>query len=77
MKYALQVEKDLLNTLRPRQDGWQLADVFKYIFFSENVWIAIKISVWFVPKGPIKTALVQVMAWRKASNKPLSEPMMA
>ena len=33
----------------------------------------------FVPKGPIHidTALVQIMAWRRAGGKPLSEPMMA
>ena len=33
----------------------------------------------FVPKVPIdsKPALVQIMAWRLTSDKPLSEPMMA
>ena len=32
----------------------------------------------FVPKGPINNipALVQIMAWRRSSEKPLSEPMM-
>ena len=28
-------------------------DIFKCIFFIENVWIPIKISLKFVPKGPI------------------------
>ena len=28
-------------------------DIFKRIFFNENVWILIKISLKFVPKGPI------------------------
>ena len=34
---------------------------------NENVWIPIKISQKFVPKGPINTipALVQIMAWRR------------
>ena len=32
----------------------------------------------FVPKGPINIipALVQIMAWRRPGDKPLSEPMM-
>ena len=46
--------------------------------FSWNVWIPIKISLKFVPKGPINNipALVQIMAWRRPGDKPLSEPMM-
>ena len=37
---------DYLNTLRPRQNGHHFADdIFKYIFFNENVWISIKISL--------------------------------
>ena len=37
-----------------------------------------KYSPKFVPKGQIKniTALVQIMAWRRPGDKPLSEPMM-
>ena len=68
----------LLNTLRPRQDGHHFADdIFKCIFLNENVWIPIKISLKFVPKGPINNipAMVQIMAWRRPGNKPLSEPM--
>ena len=31
----------------------------------------------FVPKGPINNipAMVQIMAWRRPGDKPLSEPM--
>ena len=68
-----------LNTLRPRQDGRRFADdTFKRIFLNENVRISIKISLKFVPKGPINNipALVQIMAWRRSGDKPLSEPMM-
>ena len=38
-----------------------------------------KISLKFIPKGSINNipALVQIMAWRRAGAKPLSEPMMA
>ena len=37
------------------------------------------ISLKFVSKGPINniSALVQIMAWRRSGDKPLSEPMMA
>ena len=40
--------------------------------------IAITISLKFVPKGPINNtkALVQIMAWHRPGDKPLSEPMM-
>ena len=68
-----------LNTLRPRQNGRHFADdIFKYIFLNENVGIPIKISLKFVPKGRINNipALVQIMAWRRLGDKPLSEPMM-
>ena len=39
--------------------------------------ISIKISLKFVPKGPINNiqVLVQVMAWRQPGDKPLTEPM--
>ena len=40
--------------------------------------ISIQISLKFVPKNPINNipALVQIMAWRCSSDKPLSEPVM-
>ena len=68
-----------INTLRPRQNGRRFADdIFKRIFLNENVRISIKISLKFAPKGPINNipALVQIMAWRRSGDKPLSEPMM-
>ena len=67
------------NTLRPRQNGRHFAnDIFKRIFLNEKLWIPIKISLKFVPKGSINNipALVQIMAWRRPGDKPLSEPMM-
>ena len=53
-------------------------DTFKRIFFNENVSISIKISLNFVPKGPINniSVLVQKTAWRRPGDKPLSEPVM-
>ena len=52
-------------------------DIFKCIFLNENVWIPIKISLKFVPKGPINNipALFQIMARSRPGDKPLSEPM--
>ena len=67
------------NTLRPRQNGCHFPDdIFKWIFLNENVWISINISRQFVLRGPINNipTLVQVMAWRRPGDKPLSEPMM-
>ena len=51
-------------------------DIFKYIFMHEKLFFSIRISLKFVPSGSIdnEPALVQVMAWRRTSDKPLSEP---
>ena len=68
-----------LNTLRPRKHGHHFADdTFNRIFVNENVRIPIKYSLKCVPKGPINNipALVQIMAWRRPGDKPLSEPVM-
>ena len=70
----------LINTLRPRQNGRHFPDdILKCIFLNENVRILIKISLTFVPKGPINNipALVQIMAWYRPGDKPLSEIMLA
>ena len=68
-----------INSLRPRRNGhFNADDIFKCIFLKENVWNPTKISLKFVPKGPINNipALVQIMAWRHPGDRPLSEPMM-
>ena len=73
-----QGHSNFVNTLRPRQNGRHFTDdTFKHIFLNENVRISIKISLKFVPKGPINniSALVHIMAWRRPGDKPLSEPM--
>ena len=48
-------------------------------FLNENILISIKISVKFVPNGPINNipAFVQIMAWHRPGDKPLFEAMMA
>ena len=50
---------------------------FSNVFLKENVWIAIKISLKFVPEGPNSNipAMVQIIAWRRPGDKPLSEPV--
>ena len=66
-------------TLRPRQNGRHFPDdIFKWIFLNEIIWISMKISLKFVPRGSVNNipALVQIMAWRRPGDKPLSEPMM-
>ena len=68
-----------IKTLKPRQDGRHFADdIFTCVYLNEDIWISINISLRFVPKGPIDNipALVQIMAWRRPGNKPLSDPMM-
>ena len=68
-----------INSLWPRQNGRHFADdTFKRIFMNENIRISTNISLKFVPKGLINNtpALVQIMAWRRPGDKPLSESMM-
>ena len=66
-----------LNTLKPRQNGRQFPDDIS-IFLNENVSISIKMSLKFLPYGPINNIqpLVQIMTWRRTGDKPLSEPML-
>ena len=68
-----------INTLRPRLNCRHCPyDILKWIILNENVWTSLKISLKVFPIGPINNtpALVQMMAWRRPDDKPLSEPMM-
>ena len=60
-----------VNILR----SYKMAAIFQTIFsdafsWNENIWIAIKISLKFLPKGPINIipALGQIMAWCRLSE---------
>ena len=67
-----------INTLRPRQDGRHFPDdIFKCIFLNENARISHNKWLKFVPKVQVNniSALIQIMAWRRSGDKPLSEPM--
>ena len=68
----------VINTLRPRQNGRHFPDEnFQCIFLNENVSIPVEISLKFVRLGPNNSVptLVQLMAWRRPGDKPLSAPM--
>ena len=74
-----QTTKANTNTIRLRQNGCHFADnIFKCIFLNEIIWISIKLSLKFVPEGPMNyiPALVQIMAWCWLDDKPSSESML-
>ena len=84
--YVLLIVVALANTLSPRQNERHFPDdVYNWIFLSENAWISIKISLKFVPGGPINNipALVRRQAiiwtndglvhWRKNASLDLKE----
>ena len=52
-------------------------NIFKCILLNENVWIPIKISLKFVPKGLLNNipVLDKIMSWHRPGAKPLSESM--
>ena len=65
----------VVNTLSPKQNGRHFVDdTFKCIFLNKNVRILIKISLKFVPKGPINNipALVKIMADQVRSRPHIS-----
>ena len=64
-----------VNTLRPRQNGRHFTDdIFKCIFLNENVWIPIKVSLKFAPRGPINN--YSIIGLGRPGAKPLSEQIM-
>ena len=66
------------SLIPPEQKGHHVAVViFKCIFMDGLFLNFTQISLKFAPKGLIdKSMLVQVMAWRRTGDKPLSEPML-
>ena len=52
---------EMVKTLKPRQNGRHFGhDLYKGIFFNENIWLSINISPKFVPKGQINNILALV-----------------
>ena len=71
--HGLSIYTELVNALRPKWSRQCFTDIFKCIFFNENVWILIKFSLKFVPEGPIYNipTLVQILAWCRVGDNPL------
>ena len=59
--------------------GDELKKPWQFNSMNENFFISIQIPLKFVSKGPIdkKSAMVQVMHWRRSGDNPLSQPMVA
>ena len=68
----------LVQVMAWRNGRYNADDIFKCIFLKENVWILTVISMKFVVRVQLTILqhLVQIMAWRRPGDKPLSEPMM-
>ena len=62
---------NISQTMFSKEFSWMTV-----LYFDSNFIIYIYLK--FVPKGPVdkKSALVQVMAWRQAGDKPLHESML-
>ena len=72
--YSKRQANNTVNTLRPRQNVCHFA-IFTCNFLRENICNLVEISPKFVPKGPTDNnlALVQIMIWHIAGDKPLPE----
>ena len=66
-----------LYVLGPRLNGHHsVDDIINCILLKENFWISNRISFEYDPWGVIdKSALVQIMDWRRIGGGPLSEPI--
>ena len=67
----------LTHWSRDRMSTISQTAFFKRMSFNGNVWISIEISLKFVSKGPFdnRSALFQIMAWRRTGGMPLPEPI--
>ena len=62
-----------INIFRLAQKGLHVADdILKYSFCNEDPLILIRISLIFVPKGPIDDMpeFIQMMSWHRIGNRP-------
>ena len=73
-------DQPIVNSPPPPPPPWTKWPPFRirHIDMHVNKCILIRISLRFVPKGPIdnKPALVQVLTWYRTGDKPLPEPML-
>ena len=73
------IDQVVINSSPPGQNGHHFEEnISRGIFMNEHLCILIRISLMFVPQGPIdnKSVLVQVMAWHQTGDKPVPEPML-
>ena len=73
------VNDNRVNALGTRQSGPHFADdTFKMISTNENYCILNQIALQLISKDLIneRPSLVEIMIWRRAGDKPFSEPMM-
>ena len=78
IKYCVSHRRSFDSFLTHWRNGHNFADdPFKRILLNETFRSAFKISLTFAPKGPVNNieAFVQIMAWCRPGDKPLSEPM--
>ena len=75
---CMQIRVHLTHWGRNKMDAISQTTFSNASFFNENEWISLQISLKFVLKGTINNipAWVQIMAWRRSGDKPLSKPMM-
>ena len=79
MRHGHMAAIDIFNSSLPGKMATFFADdIFKWTFLNENDRIRIQISLKYFPKSPVdnKAALVEIKAWRRIGDKPLSEPML-
>ena len=79
LKCIMFLQNNSGHTLRSTKNRRDFEDdILKCILLNENVLITIKISLWYISDGSVNNipSLVQMVAWRRPSDKPLFEPMM-
>ena len=77
--YNLETHLGYLSHWGRDRNGCQFADnILKCLFLNKKVWVSIKISLKCIPNGSTGniSALVQIMAWHRTGDKPLSGTMM-
>ena len=74
----VRVNVDMSARNRHFQTNYWCITILNWIFMDENIWISTEMSLKFVPMGQINNSqsLVQILAWRRSGDKPLSETMM-
>ena len=71
LRRNMNTQRGWVNTLRPRQSSDLANDIVKYNYSNENLSFFNKLSLKFVPMGPIDNNQVffQVMAWRRIATR--------